>query len=62
MMDEEREQLKQVMRDKYAVHYTELAGVGSAGKDDQEEAGESNSKSDDADNPDITDTSASDKW
>lgn len=58
MTDEEREQLQQVMRDKYAVHYTELAGVGTAGG----EAEESNSKSDDADNPDIADTSASDKW
>ncbi len=76
MTSDERENLQDVMREKYAVHYTELDGSKLG---DEESGGEvegrgysdppdgsppSGGKADstDPDDPDIIDTSASDKW
>ncbi len=64
MTHEEREQLQQVMRDKYAVHYTELVGQQSSGEVvvDNEPSPAEGSNPDKPNDPDIADTSSSDQW
>ena len=56
MTSGERDALRDVMREKYAVHYKELEGR------DEEPSSSGGSGSNDPDNRDIVDTSTSPKW